>query len=297
MYMKRYFNFIFLILLSVQLSFAQETVLSRPQEPIKPYPYISEDVVFSNENANISLSGTLTYPKDVTNVPVVILISGSGPQDRNEELLGHKPFLVLSDYLTKNGIAVLRYDERGVGESEGNFGIATTLDFASDVRSAIDYLKTRKDINSSKMGLIGHSEGGLISFMLAAENDDIAFLVSMAGPGMRGDSLLQMQRKAVFKANGASDTAIEQNEILLIKLQDIVVKYSAEDIVKNIDSIAKDILPAPLCDNIDAKKGLVGQLMMLSAPWFSYFMTYDPTDALKNIRYLYIILHKISHGC
>ena len=131
----------------------EKEIIKRPQEPIKPYPYYSEDITFQNSKENITLAGTLTLPKkEGNNYPVVILITGSGPQNRDEELLNHKPFLVISDFLTKNGIAVLRFDDRGVGESKGNFKTATTLDFASDVESAITYLKSRKEINKKKLG-------------------------------------------------------------------------------------------------------------------------------------------------
>ncbi|MCZ8215835.1 MAG: alpha/beta hydrolase, partial [Cyclobacteriaceae bacterium] len=162
----------------------------RPQEPAKPYPYYSEDVTFENKSAGISLAGTLTLPKKEGIFPVVILISGSGPQNRDEELMGHKPFLVLSDHLTKNGIAVLRYDDRGTALSKGDFKTATSADFATDVEAAMAYLKTRKEINKKKIGLIGHSEGGLIAPMVASRSKDVSFIVLLAGPGIPGDSIL-----------------------------------------------------------------------------------------------------------
>ncbi|NBP70884.1 MAG: alpha/beta hydrolase, partial [Cytophagia bacterium] len=155
----------------------------RPQEPAKPYPYYTEDVTFENKSAGISLAGTLTLPEKEGVFPVVILISGSGPQNRDEELMGHKPFLVLSDHLTKNGIAVLRYDDRGTALSKGDFKTATSVDFATDVEAAMAYLKTRKEINKKKMGLIGHSEGGLIAPMVASRSKDVSFMVLLAGPG------------------------------------------------------------------------------------------------------------------
>lgn len=161
--------------------------VKRPQEPSKPYPYYSEEVTFPNTKANISLAGTLTLPEKKGNFPVVILITGSGPQNRDEELLGHKPFLIISDHLTKNGIGVLRYDDRGVEQSTGDFSSATSADFATDVESAIDYLKTRKEIDKSKIGLVGHSEGGLIAPIVASESKDVSFIVLLAGTGIRGD--------------------------------------------------------------------------------------------------------------
>ncbi|MEQ8530538.1 MAG: CocE/NonD family hydrolase, partial [Imperialibacter sp.] len=147
---------------SFSMNLSREAVekenMKRPQEPAKPYPYHSEHITFENKKAGIFLAGTLTLPKKAGLFPVVILISGSGPQNRDEELAGHKPFLVLSDYLTRNGIAVLRFDDRGTASSQGDFKSATSADFATDVEAAIDYLKARKEINKRKIGLIGHSE-------------------------------------------------------------------------------------------------------------------------------------------
>ncbi|MEA3443877.1 MAG: alpha/beta hydrolase, partial [Bacteroidota bacterium] len=137
--------------------------LIRPQEPKEPFPYRSEDVFFDNKSAKIKLAGTLTLPEKSWQAPAVILVPGSGPQNRNSEILGHKPFLVLSDFLTRMGIAVLRYDERGIGESEGKFSTATTFDLSEDVMAAYEYLRNHKGINSEKIGIIGHSEGGLIA--------------------------------------------------------------------------------------------------------------------------------------
>lgn len=170
----------------------EKVVVKRPQEPTEPYPYYSEDVTFKNATADISLAGTLTLPKKKGKYPVVILISGSGPQNRDCDLLGHKSFLVISDYLTRNGIGVLRYDDRGVEESTGDFDNATSADFATDVESAVEYLKSRKEIDKKNIGLVGHSEGGLIAPMVAAESEDIAFIVLLAGTGIQGDQLLLM---------------------------------------------------------------------------------------------------------
>ena len=145
----------------------EKVEVKRPQEPVKPYPYYSEEVTFQNTKDNITLAGTLTLPAKTGKYPVVVLITGSGPQNRDEELMGHKPFLVLSDYLTRNGIGVLRYDDRGTFNSKGDFSKATTFDFARDIESAVIYLKTRKDIDKKHIGLIGHSEGGIIAPIVA----------------------------------------------------------------------------------------------------------------------------------
>ena len=157
--------------------------LKRPQEP-EDFSYGVEDVVFTNSKANIKLAGTLTTPRGGGPFPVVVLISGSGPQNRDEELMGHKPFLVLSDHFTKNGIAVLRYDDRGVAESEGDLATATSFDFADDAAATVAYLKSRPGFSS--IGLAGHSKGGLIAPIVASQSEDVNFIILMTGTGLTG---------------------------------------------------------------------------------------------------------------
>ena len=176
----------------------------RPQDPKKPYPYRAEDVKYQNKAAGIELGATLTLPQGKSPFPAVVLITGSGPQDRNESLLGHHPFLVLADYLTRKGIAVLRADDRGVGESTGDFNLATTADFATDTEAGVAYLKTRPEIDTRKIGLVGHSEGGVIAPMVAARNHDVAFIVMMAGSGVPGDEVIAEQTRLILEANGVS---------------------------------------------------------------------------------------------
>src|SRR5262245_39804093 len=155
-------------------STSNSTALNRPQEPKKPYPYDEEDVSYENKRDGVKLAGTLTFPRGKGPFPTVLLITGSGPQDRNESLLGHKPFLVLADYLTRQGIAVLRVDDRGVGGSTGSVPNSTTENFAADVMAGIEFLKTRKETDPKQIGLIGHSEGGMIAPLVAAQNGDVA---------------------------------------------------------------------------------------------------------------------------
>ena len=180
----------------------ESTKALRPQEPVKPYAYYTEEVKFENQKEKITLAGTLSLPSKEGNYPVAILISGSGPQNRDEEIMGHKPFLVIADHLTKNGIAVLRYDDRGTAQSTGDFNAATSKEFGTDVEAAISYLKTRKEINVKKIGLIGHSEGGLIAPMVAADSKDVAFIVLLAGPGIPGDEIMMKQTRLLGKAGG-----------------------------------------------------------------------------------------------
>src|SRR5262245_56724139 len=183
---------------------AKPTTLNRPQEPKPPFPYDEEEVSYENKRDGVKLAGTLTLPRGKVSSPAVILITGSGPQNRNEELLGHKPFLVLADYLTRQGIAVLRVDDRGVGGSTGSVSNSTSENFAADVLSGIEFLKGREGINPRQIGLIGHSEGGLIAPMVAAQSNDVAFIVLLAGPGLPGEEILYLQGAAILKASGAS---------------------------------------------------------------------------------------------
>jgi hypothetical protein len=198
--------------------------LNRPQEPKPPFPYASEDITFTNQKENFKLAGTLTMPVGKGPFPAVIMITGSGPQNRNEELLGHKPFLVIADYLTRNGIAVLRYDDRGIGKSGGNITMSTSADFATDAAAAVDLLKSNPRIDPKRIGLAGHSEGGLIAPMVAAQNTNIAFIVSLAGPGVVGEKILHRQNYDISKAAGASEKDIQTGIMANKKLFAIVKK-------------------------------------------------------------------------
>ncbi len=179
--------------------------LIRPQNPIKPYPYKEEEIAFSNEKAKISLAGTLTLPPGRGPFPAAILISDSGPHDRDESLVGHRPFLVLADHLTRKGIAVLRFDKRGNGKSTGVYASATTEDFAGDAEAALAYLKGRKEIDEKKIGLIGHSEGGIIAPMVATRSPAVAWIVLLAGPGLKGEDVLLLQSELILRTAGVND--------------------------------------------------------------------------------------------
>jgi hypothetical protein len=206
----------------------------------------------------------------------VVLITGSGPQDRDETLLGHKPFLVLSDYLTRRGIAVLRADDRGTAKSTGDFAAATTADFATDTEAGISYLKTRPEIDPHKIGLIGHSEGGIIAPMIAARNPDVAFIVMMAGSGVRGDDILVEQTEAIEEASGKSHEeavkdATKEREVLNL------VETEKDEAV-----LDKDLKEKLSGDMPEAQAGAT--IKILSSPWFRYFLTYDPAVALRKVK-------------
>jgi len=252
----------------------------RPQNPVKPYPYRDEEVSYENKLQNVTLAATLTIPQGKGPFPAVVLITGSGPQDRDESLLGHKPFLVLSDYLTRHGIAVLRADDRGTAKSTGDFKTATTADFATDTEAGIAYLKTRPEIDPHKIGLIGHSEGGVIAPMIAARNPNVAFIVMMAGTGVRGDQVLIAQGEAIAVASGkspedAAKSAAKEKEILAL--------VEAEKIPSEKDDavLEKELKEKMAGDVPEAQIGL--QIKQLTSPWFRYFLVYDPAIALRKV--------------
>ena len=260
---------------------------NRPQEPQKPYPYTSEDVKFKNSIDEITLAGTLTIPKREGAFPAVVLISGSGPQDRNEEVFGHKPFLVLSDYLTRNGIAVLRFDDRGIGESTGNFKTATTLDLSKDVEAAVEYLKKREEID--KIGLIGHSEGGVIAPIVASNIKDIDFIVLLAGLGIPGDELLMLQTELIGKAYGVNDSVLQVSKTLNKDLYNIVQQHNKPDLVKQklSEYLNQFILENPdfaIPEGMNKETYIKMQIETLSSPWMSYFLKINPEPILKKVK-------------
>lgn len=257
---------------------------TRPQDPPLPYQYLSEEVRFENKEAGITLAGTLTLPKEGAAFSAAVLITGSGPQNRNEEIAGHRPFLVLSDFLTRHGIAVLRYDDRGVAESGGNYMTAGLDDFASDALSAVNYLKTRKEIDPRKIGTIGHSEGGTVAFILAGEpKNGLAFIVSLAGMSIPGDSLLITQRYMLAKASGASDEQIAENEALIAKAMLAIKTHTPESLEQNIDSITNDILPDFAKGNEAMRLSFQQALRQMSTPAFQSLMNCNPAAALTQI--------------
>lgn len=263
-------------------------VVARPQDPTPPYPYKEEDVVFTNATDNIRLAGTLTLPKGAGPYTAVVLISGSGPQDRNEALQGHRPFLVLADHLTRAGIAVLRFDDRGVGQSTGNFSLATTEDFATDVQAAVDYLKTRNEVNPARIGLIGHSEGGLVAPMVAAASDDVAFIAMLAGPGIRGKELIVLQSELINRTMGLKEELVERSRAVNEGAFALVVNTNDPD---SLRSLISDYLRKALRENphILAQSGMAEdafvnmQASALSSPWMRMFIRHDPAPVLEKV--------------
>lgn len=263
--------------------------LRREQDPVKPYPYAEEEVVYGNKEAGVKLAGTLTLPRSEGPFPAVVLITGSGPQNRNEEVVGHRPFLVLSDYLTRQGIAVLRIDDRGIGGSTGNFSQATSEDFAGDVLSDVEYLKSRKEIDPNHIGLIGHSEGGLIAPIVAVNSSDVSFIVMMAGPGLTGEEILYLQSALIARAGGANNETIARNEALM-KSMFSVVKEEQNNTIAG-EKIRK-LLNDEMANMSEEEKQHLGyseanldaQNQVLLSPWMRFFLTYDPKPTLMKVK-------------
>ena len=269
---------------------------NRPQEPKAPFPYEIEEITFENTKENIKLAGTLTYPQTNKPYPVVVLISGSGPQNRNSEILGHQSFWVIADYLTRNGIGVLRFDERGVGKSEGNYAEATSFDFAADVAAAVLYLKTKSGVDAKKIGLIGHSEGGMIAPIVASKDKSIAYMILLAGPGIPCSELLLEQSNLVGKSQGMSEEQLQEaektNQLLYALLK---TKESKEEIKPKLTAlIEKSLLIDSNLKELSSqqKKQLIDQqLNQLLTPWFRTFIQYEPAVYLEKVNCPMLVLN------
>ncbi|MEN5234837.1 alpha/beta hydrolase family protein [Sphingobacterium faecium] len=260
------------------ISTASKVKISRSQRIVPPYNYDTVDVNFRNKYDDVLLSGTLTSPKQKGKFAAVVLVTGSGPQDRNETLMGHEPFRILSDFLTKNNIVVLRYDDRGVGLSQGSFINGTIENFSKDAMAAIDFLKKRPNVDPNKIGIIGHSEGGLIAELLAGQKlPSLSFIVSLAGPAIPIDSLMVSQLYRIGKVAGMSDLALAHAQEINRKNFEIVKsnKPHKEAMAMILDNMKID--PAQL--NSTSKL----ELETLLLPSYRYFMRIDPIPFIKKI--------------
>ena len=268
---------------------AQPFVLTRPQEPKKPYPYREEEVTFRGASSDVTLAGTLTLPPGKGPFPAVVLMTGSGPQDRDEALLGHKPFLVLADHLTRAGIAVLRYDDRGVARSTGNYGAATHLDFAADGRAAYEFAKSRPEIDAKHVGLLGHSEGSVYAPYIAKDSPDVDFVVLLAGVGVPMRELLQRQAIDIAAAAGAKleITPAQQARddalyaLLATKKFDDAAREAIRTNVRESIAEMSPELRAALGVN---ESSIDMRMRMILNPWFVELSLYDPRTTLPDIR-------------
>lgn len=262
-----------------------EIKIERPQTPVPPFPYESKEVRFVNEKADdISLAGTLTFPSEGSRFPGVVLISGSGPQDRDETLFGHKPFAVIADYLSRSGLAVLRFDDRGTAGSEGDFAGSTTEDFTTDVEAAVRFLRQQENIDPEKVGLIGHSEGGIIASMVAASDPDLDYIVLLAGPGLPGADLLLMQNEALGRASGMPEEKLKELRQINRRIYD-VAKSGKED--GNLKEELTEAILAAMPDHLSSeekREAAEGQAEGLLAPWMKYFLKNDPREYLEKVK-------------
>jgi hypothetical protein len=252
----------------------------RPQEPKRPFPYREEEVSFASV-PGVRIAGTLTLPQGRGPFPAAVLITGSGQQDRDESLMGHKPFLVLADYLTRRGIAVLRMDDRGEGGSTGDFGRATSADFANDVEAAVRFLAARSDVARNKIGLIGHSEGGVIAPMVATRSRGVAYVVMLAGTGIPGDSLLRLQGAAVLRSSGASEEMVRRQGEVQGRI--FAAARAGRDSADAARRIRAALTPQERAAGASSPDSIPGPMRALLAPWFRYFLGYDPRPALRRL--------------
>jgi fermentation-respiration switch protein FrsA (DUF1100 family) len=274
----------------LNLEYTNEVAVpKRPQEPKPPFPYNVEEVKFKNEKDNITLAGTFTFPKESKKFPAVVLITGSGAQNRDEEIFNHKPFLVIADHLTRNGFAVLRFDDRGYGESEGNHSIATTEDFANDVMAAVNYLKTRDEVDKRKIGLIGHSEGGMIAPMVASSDNDVSFIILMAAPGVPGDSILYLQTQLIYKAEGQSDEKINQtlarlHEVYSLLKSDEDESSLREKLKAKFQELFNQLSEEEKKQYPDPETYMEIEIRTVMSPWFRYFLKFNPAKYLEKVK-------------
>ncbi len=261
---------------------------SRPQEPLPPFPYREEEV--SYQNGEITLAGTLTLPPGDGPFPAALLITGSGAQDRNEEIFNHKPFLLIADVLTRAGIAVLRVDDRGVGGSSAGSRSATSADFMRDVLSGVDFLISHPGINPLKVGLIGHSEGGMIAPMAAAESHDVAFIVLLAGTGVTGEEILLEQTRLITKASGATSDQLEaqftaqQKALGLARTgaDSLTVREAVTDLIDVQFARLSDLEQQAITPEIREQQITQATIQVL-LPWFRYFLGFDPRTVLRQV--------------
>lgn len=268
-------------------SVAEPTKRLRPQEPKGPFPYEIEEVEYENPTGGVTLAGTLTLPKGEGPFPAAILITGSGGQDRNEEIFGHKPFWVIADHLTRSGIAVLRVDDRGVGGSSRGeaSGGATSFDFAGDVGAGMDFLQRHARIAPDKIGLIGHSEGGIIAPIVATQRDDVAFAILLAGTGVRGDNLLVMQNEAIMRASGIDEdttsAALESQKHLLAIVSDTTL--SPQELKQALTQAIQEQEEFMAASAEEQEQGLNTALAQLTNPWIVAFIRHDPAAVLHKV--------------
>jgi uncharacterized protein len=273
----------------VMLNFTRQAALEqrRPQTPVPPWPYDAEEVVVENPAAGVKLAGTFTKPRGGGPFPAVLLMGGSGTHNRDEEVFEHRPFLVLADHLARHGIAALRLDDRGMGGSTGSLALATLDDLAADAAAAVRFLAARPDVEHARIGLVGHSEGGLVAALVAAADPGIAFVVLLAAPGVPGDSLLMLQGAAVMDAMNEPADMIAWNRrlqrVMFEQVKTAPDSASLRQQLAKVITVALPLLPESRKGQVDAKN-LAGQMDLMTTRWFRSFVSCDPASTLRRLR-------------
>jgi pimeloyl-ACP methyl ester carboxylesterase len=272
----------------------QVVIKIKPQTPVAPFPYKSEDVVYTSADQSIRYGATITIPVGKGPFPAVLLLTGSGQQNRDEEMVGHKPFAVIADHLTRNGFVVLRADDRGVGQTTGDVHTATTRHFADDAIVSLNYLKGRREVDKKKIGLIGHSEGAMIAQIIAAEREDIRSVVFLAGPGVEIKKLMHEQNEAVFTRAGVPNEYVTAYLELYDQLLEHIIKSDTAQLRENLTSTVNEWSAKTRANIVVATTGIkdeaskqrfIEQFLSLGkGAWFKYFLNYSPEGYLKNIR-------------
>jgi len=262
----------------------------RPRSSTSSSRARSEPVYFTNSAAKITLAGTLSLPVGKGSHPAVILITGAGPQDRDETIAGHKPFRVLAEYLVQRGIAVLRYDDRGVAESTGDYSSATIHDFADDARTAVEFLRSRREIDANRIGLAGHSEGGIVAPLVALTiPDEVAFLVLLASPGVTGEEIFYLQDATEARVSGVDPAVIERNTSRKRKLFAIIKaepdqNKAAEQLRAAMKSMLTDEEAKGLADQGAKLDRMINQqIMLLNNEATRVFLTNNPLPVLARV--------------
>jgi uncharacterized protein len=253
----------------------------RPQNPAKPYPYKEEEVAFASGSGNATLAGTLTLPQGAGPFPAAVLVGGSGPSDRDETIAGHKPFLVLADFLTRKGLVVLRFDKRGIAQSTGNYADATMEDFAKDVQAAVIYLKSRKEVDAKRLGIVGHSEGGILASQVATRGTDVSWLVLLGTPATTGEKTLLRQSELVARTGGLAEEQIARS------LEFDRKAYAAVRQEKDAPALQKRLESLVDQSGLGAAMppaALQAQIRVMGSPWFREFLDYDPQPVLGKLK-------------
>lgn len=273
--------------LQVPLNLKSDTseASQRPQEPQPPFPYQIENISFPSLDKSITLSGTLTLPDDLKKHPAVVLIAGSGPSNRDEEIFGHKPFAVIADYLTRQGLAVLRYDKRGIGESTGSLREATTLNLAEDVEASIQFLRNHPNIQSNNIGLIGHSEGGIIAPMVASRDQAISFIVLLAAPGMTGKQILKKQNEESIQRSPITNDQKTKALNVAVQYLDYLAQTSSEGTsTEALHNTLDSIISINLAEDIFPQVSREEMIKSTNNNWIIYFLNLDPSEYLKKVH-------------